>query len=64
MQATMPPTGLIRYGLVYSENDREKRTDAPAREYDPTQPIELQSGKYRLVYTLARPSGKMANRHA
>ena len=64
VKAAMPPTGLIRYGLVYSENDREKRADAPAREYDPTQPIELQSGKYRLVYTLARPSGKMANRHA
>ena len=47
-----PATGLIRYGLVYSEQQRDRRTDAQPTIYDVTKPIELPCGKYRIVYEL------------
>ena len=48
--AEMPPTSLMRYGLIYNENQRD-RIDAPENEKFPvTEPIQLQSGTYRVVY--------------
>ena len=50
--AEMPPTGLMRYGLIYNENQRD-RIDAPENEKFPvTEPIQLQSGTYRIIYYL------------
>lgn len=48
--AEMPQTGLIRYGLVYNEDQREKKTDTPPQMFEPDKPIELQSGRYRIIY--------------
>ena len=48
--AEMPPTSLMRYGLIYNENQRD-RIDAPENEQFPVdKPIQLQSGTYRIVY--------------
>ena len=50
--AEMPPSGLMRYGLIYNENQRD-RIDAPENEKFPaTEPIQLQSGTYRIIYRL------------
>jgi alpha-L-rhamnosidase len=48
-EAEMPPTSLMRYGLIYNENQREKKTDTPPTILDATKPIELESGTYRIV---------------
>ncbi|MCR5849975.1 MAG: glycoside hydrolase family 78 protein [Bacteroidaceae bacterium] len=47
--AEMPPTSLMRYGLIYNENQRDKKTDTPPTILDATKPIELQSGTYRII---------------
>ncbi|MBO7138525.1 MAG: hypothetical protein J6V92_08690, partial [Bacteroidaceae bacterium] len=47
--AEMPPTSLMRYGLIYNENQREKKKDTPPTILDATKPIELESGTYRIV---------------
>ena len=52
VSAEIPPQGLIRYGLVYDEKQRDRKTDVPATQYDPKKPIELESGKYRIIYHL------------
>jgi hypothetical protein len=50
--AEMPPTSLMRYGLIYNEKQRD-RIDAPENEKFPaTEPIQLQSGTYRIIYML------------
>ena len=47
--AEMPPTSLMRYGLIYNENQRD-RIDAPENEQFPVdKPILLQSGTYRII---------------
>ena len=47
--AEMPPTSLMRYGLIYNENQRD-RIDAPENEKFPVgESIQLQSGTYRIV---------------
>lgn len=48
--AAMPVLKLIRYGLVYNENQRSDATDTPPTPCPSDKPIELQSGKYRIVY--------------
>ena len=52
VSAEIPPSGLIRYGLVYDEKQRDRKTDTPATQYAPDKPIELESGKYRILYHL------------
>ena len=51
--AEMPPTSLMRYGLIYNENQRDKKINTPPTILDATKPIELQSGTYRIVSHLA-----------
>lgn len=47
--AEMPPTSLMRYGLIYNEKQRD-RIDAPENaKFDATQPIRLESGTYRII---------------
>lgn len=50
--AELPPTSLMRYGLIYNENQRD-RIDAPENEKRPAdQPILLPSGTHRIIYRL------------
>ena len=48
-EAFMPTTQLMRYGLMYNENQRDKKTDTPPTMLDVTKPVNLQSGTYRIV---------------
>ena len=50
--AEIPPSGLMRYGLIYNHDQRDKRPQTPPTTYDPKKPIELQSGSYRIIYHL------------
>jgi alpha-L-rhamnosidase len=52
VSAEIPPLKLVRYGIVYDEKQRDRRTDTPSTQYDPSKPIELESGKYRIIYHL------------
>ena len=52
VSAEIPPTKLIRYGLVYNEQQRDKSTEVQPERKDPTKPITLESGYYRIVYKL------------
>ena len=55
-KAEIPLPGIIRYGLVYRENERDKRTDTPSTAYPSNQPITLTAGKYRIIYHLIEKS--------
>ena len=47
--AEMPPTSLMRYGLIYNENQRD-HIDAPeSTKCNAAEPIQLESGTYRII---------------
>ena len=50
----MAPKNLNRTGLVFNEKQRDRKPDPEPERYKPTEPIELSSGTYRLIYRLKK----------
>ena len=50
----MAPRSLNRSGLVFNEKERNRKPDPEPTRYNPTDPIELGSGTYRLIYRLKK----------
>ncbi len=48
------PERLVRYGLIFSENHVQERADTPNETCDPSKPLVLNGGKYRLIYYLKK----------
>jgi len=49
--AEMPPTTLMRYGLIYNENQRDHAAAPDPVKYNAAEPIQLESGTYRIIIT-------------
>lgn len=50
--AERPPMRLARYGLMFNENDHNKREVEQFPQFDVKQPLQLESGTHRMVFHL------------
>ncbi len=48
------PERLVRYGLIFNEKHVQERADTPNETCDPSKPLVLKGGKYRLIYYLKK----------
>ena len=45
---------LNRTGPIFNEKERNRKPDPEPTRYNPAEPIELNSGTYRLIYRLKK----------